>query len=71
MAEIGRLRSLSFAEEAEATGEDYGLDEYGDCYRQPVVIDKASCDIMVVTRLGFGDEILATRGWQSLYTAGC
>ncbi|MDP9474240.1 MAG: GNAT family N-acetyltransferase [Actinomycetota bacterium] len=70
VAEVGRLRSLSFANEAEATGEGYGLDEYDDYYRQLVVIDKESGDIMAGTRLGFGNEILATHGWQSLYTAG-
>lgn len=68
--EVGRLRSLSFADEAEATGESYGLDEYDDYYRQLVVIDKASGAIMAGTRLGFGNEILAARGWRSLYTAG-
>ena len=70
VAEVGGLRSLAFAGEAEATGEGYGLDEYDDYYRQLVVIDKASGGVMAGTRLGFGNEILATRGWQALYTAG-
>lgn len=30
VAEVGRLRSLAFADEVEATGECYGLDEYDD-----------------------------------------
>ena len=68
--EAGRLRGLAFAGDAEATGEGYGLDGYDDYYRQLVVIDKQSGDITAGTRLGFGSEILATRGWRALYTAG-
>jgi hypothetical protein len=70
VAEVGRLRSLSFADEVEATGEIYGLDAYDDYYRQLVVIDKRSGGITAGTRLGFGKEILENRGWQALYTAG-
>ena len=70
VVEVGRLRSLAFADEAEATGECYGLDEYDDYYRHLVVIDKTSGDVVAGTRLGFGREILGNRGWQALYTAG-
>lgn len=70
VAEVGRLRSLAFADEVEATGECYGLDEYDDYYWHLVVIDKTSGDVVAGTRLGFGREILGSRGWRALYTAG-
>lgn len=70
VAEVGRMRNLAFADEAEATGESYGLDAFDDYYRQLVVIDKGSGDIIAGTRLGFGGEILQAHGWQALYTAG-
>lgn len=67
--EAGRLRRLSFAGEARATGERYALDAYDEYYGHLVVLDKASGTIAAGTRLGFGREILEDRGWEGLYTA--
>jgi putative hemolysin len=68
--EVGRLRSLAFADEAEATGERYGLDEYDDYCRQLVILDKASGEVAAGTRLAFGDEVLSEgRGSEAFYAA--
>ena len=67
--ELGRLRKLSFAGRAPGGAASFGLDEYDEYYKHLVVFDKSNGAVVAGTRLGLGDEIVDSPGWEALYTA--
>jgi len=65
MEELGRLRSLTFADLGLKS--EYGLDTYDDYYQQIVLLDKERGAIVGGMRVGLGDKLLAEHGEHSLY----
>ena len=65
--EICRLRELSFREVGEGTGNMVDRDAFDDHYRQLFLWDKQSKAVAGAYRMGFTDEILASRGADGLY----
>ncbi len=67
--EIGRLREVSFRAVEEGSGQARDLDRFDAYYRQLVLWNRETGEIMGGYRLGLTDEIMALRGIKGLYTA--
>ena len=68
LAEIGRLRELTFRRIGEGTGKATDLDEYDDYYQHMFLWDRKSRQIIGAYRMGPSDLILAEHGPRGLYT---
>lgn len=68
LAEIGRLREITFRAVGEGTGRGTDLDAYDDYYEHLFIWNAASAEIVGAYRIGRSDEILAARGLPGLYT---
>jgi putative hemolysin len=68
VAEIGRLRELTFREVGEGTGLATDLDRFDEGYLHLFVYNKKERCILGAYRLGLTDRILARRGPSGLYT---
>jgi len=68
LAEIGRLRELSFREVGEGTGRARDLDAFDAHYWHLFLWNAAREQLAGAYRLGFVDEIRAARGLAGLYT---
>ncbi|MGE3771727.1 MAG: lysophospholipid acyltransferase family protein [Gammaproteobacteria bacterium] len=68
LAEIGRLRELSFRGIGEGTGRPCDLDEYDDYYHHMFMWDREAQQVLGGYRMGPTTEIVAARGARGLYT---
>lgn len=69
MAELGRVRELTFREEGEGTGRSRDLDRHDGYYTHLVAWDENAGELIGAYRLGATDEIGGTAGLADLYTA--
>ncbi len=69
LAEIGRLREISFREAGEGSGLARDLDAFDDYYEHLFVWNCATREIAGAYRAGATPPILAARGVRGLYTA--
>lgn len=68
MAEIGRLREITFRQVGEGTMKESDIDKFDGYYRQLILWDKTAGAIMGGYRMGFGDEIMEKYGIEGFYT---
>lgn len=68
LAEIGRLRELSFRGIGEGTGKPSDLDGYDDYYHHLFLWDREKQQVLGGYRMGPTDEIVAAHGPRGLYT---
>ena len=68
LAEIGRLRELTFRTVGEGTGKPTDLDEFDSHYLHLFVWNEASCEVVGAYRLAPTDKIRVTLGIRGLYT---
>jgi len=68
LAEIGRLREMSFRGIGEGTGRPSDLDEYDDYYHHLFLWDRESQQVLGGYRLGPTTEIVGLHGPRGLYT---
>lgn len=69
LAEIGRLREVTFRAVGEGTGRARDLDAFDDDYVHLFVWNAERREVVGAYRLGLTDEIVARRGVQGLYTS--
>ncbi len=69
LAEIGRLRELTFRLVGEGTGKASDLDQFDDYYDHLFIWNEEQRNIVGAYRIGKTDEILAERGIEGLYTS--
>jgi putative hemolysin len=69
LREIGRLREISFRAVGEGTGRTIDLDEFDEHYHHLFVWHRDTREIVGAYRIGFTDQIVATRGIRGLYTS--
>ncbi len=69
MKEIGRLREISFRKVGEGTGARRDLDKYDKYYKQLVLWDDESLELVGAYRIGEVDTIRAKYGTDGLYSA--
>ena len=69
MLEIGRLREISFRSVGEGTGRAIDIDRFDARYRQMLVWNARTQEVVGGYRLGFTDEILREQGIDGLYTS--
>ena len=69
LREIGRLREISFRAVGEGTGNALDLDVFDEHYHHLFVWNRDAREIVGAYRLGFTDQIVATRGIGGLYTS--
>jgi putative hemolysin len=70
IAEIGRLREITFRSVGEGTGRATDLDRFDDYYEHLFIWNDAKREIAGAYRLGRSDEILRVSGLNGLYTHG-
>ncbi|MDD4638679.1 MAG: GNAT family N-acetyltransferase, partial [Bacteroidales bacterium] len=68
MHELGRRREESFRAIGEGTGKPLDLDSYDEYYKHLILWDKRKSRLVGAYRLGFGKEILKTKGVKGLYS---
>jgi putative hemolysin len=68
LAEIGRLRELSFRGIGEGTGKPSDLDAFDDYYHHMFLWDVARTQVLGAYRMGPADLILPVHGPRGLYT---
>jgi putative hemolysin len=68
MAEIGRLREITFRGVNEGTGKSTDIDRFDAHYRHLFVWNTKKHELVGAYRLGLTDEILAAHGEAGLYT---
>ncbi len=68
LAEIGRLREMSFRGIGEGTGRPSDLDHYDDYYHHLFLWDRESQQVLGGYRMGPTTEIVAAHGPRGLYT---
>lgn len=68
LAELGRLREMTFRAVGEGTGRCADLDDYDERYEHLLIWHDARCEIIGAYRIGRSDEILAAHGLAGLYT---
>ncbi len=66
--ELGRRREEAFRAVGEGTGRPLDLDEYDDYYKHLILWDKQKTRLVGAYRLGFGKEILETKGVKGFYS---
>ncbi len=69
MAEIGRLRELTFRAAGEGTGQARDLDAYDQHYYHLFIWNKEAGEIVGAYRMGLGDEIIRRNGLDGFYTS--
>ncbi len=69
LAEIGRLREVTFRNVGEGSGNAHDLDRFDASYRHLFVWDPAAREIVGAYRLGLTDELLAAGGPAAIYTS--
>lgn len=69
LAEIGRLREVSFRSAGEGTGEETDLDWFDRHYEHLVLWNREKQEIVGAYRLGRTDKILRQSGMNGLYTS--
>ncbi len=69
LAEIGRLRELTFREVGEGTGQSSDLDHYDYHYLHVFLWDESADQVVGAYRLGKVDEILQREGVAGIYSA--
>lgn len=69
LAEIGRLRELSFRGIGEGTGKPSDLDAFDDYYHHMFLWDVARTQVLGAYRMGPADLILPVHGPRGLYTS--
>ena len=69
MLEIGRLREISFRSVGEGTGQAIDIDRFDARYRQMLVWNARTHEVVGGYRLGFTDELLREQGIDGLYTS--
>jgi putative hemolysin len=69
LAEIGRLREITFRAAGEGSGLPRDLDRFDPNYRHLFVWDPAAREIVGAYRVGLTDELLARGGPSALYTS--
>ncbi len=69
MLEIGRLREEAFRAVGEGTGKAIDIDRFDRHYRQLLVWNARTQEVMGGYRMGLTDEILAAHGIDGLYTS--
>jgi putative hemolysin len=68
MAEIGRLREITFRAVGEGTGRRTDLDDYDAYYLHLFIWNRTARELVGAYRLGLADEIYAAHGIKGLYT---
>jgi len=68
LAEIGRLRELTYRAVGEGTGQDVDLDCFDDEYQHLFLWDKETEQVVGAYRLGQADRLVAAGGVGALYT---
>jgi putative hemolysin len=68
MHELGRKREEAFRAVGEGTKSPLDIDSYDDYYQHLFLWDKQKGKIVGAYRLGYGDEILKTKGIKGFYT---
>ena len=68
MHELGRRREEAFRAVGEGTGRPLDLDEYDDYYKHLILWDRQKTRLVGAYRLGFGREIMKTKGVKGFYT---
>lgn len=66
--ELGRRREEAFRAVGEGTGRPLDLDEYDTYYKHLILWDKQRTRLVGAYRLGFGKEILETKGVKGFYS---
>jgi putative hemolysin len=69
LAEIGRLREVSFRAASEGTGKPLDLDRFDSIYLHLFIWNEESAEIVGAYRLGPTDRIIERHGKQGLYTS--
>jgi putative hemolysin len=69
LAEIGRLRELTFRAASEGTGKARDLDRFDTHYLHLFIWNEASNEVVGAYRLGPTDSIVARHGRRGLYTS--
>lgn len=69
LREIGRLRELSFRAVGEGTGRRLDVDAFDGWYEHIVLWDPEALEIAGAYRVALGEQVLAERGVEGLYTA--
>lgn len=69
MAEIGRLRELTFRVVEEGTGSTTDLDKYDTLYRHLVLWDDEELEIVGAYRIGECKQLVEEHGKEALYTS--
>ncbi len=69
LAEIGRLRELTFRAVGEGSGKRRDIDRFDTWYEHIVLWDGAACELAGAYRLARCAPILAERGLRGLYTS--
>jgi putative hemolysin len=68
MAEIGRLREITFRGVNEGTGKSIDVDRFDTHYRHLIAWNTRKGELVGAYRMGLTDEILAAHGEAGLYT---
>ena len=69
LAEIGRLREITFRRAGEGTGRSTDIDRFDADYLHLFVWNRARREIVAAYRIGLTDELLRRRGIDGLYTS--
>ena len=69
LAEVGRLRELTFRRAGEGSGKSRDLDSFDDYYQHLLLWHKKKQELVGAYRAGSTAEILAQRGIEGLYTS--
>ena len=67
MAEIGRLRELSFRHVGEGTGQKRDIDRFDSYYRHLVLWDDEALELVGAYRMGIAQSIIEHHGTKGLY----
>jgi putative hemolysin len=68
MHELGRRREEAFRAVGEGTGRPLDLDSYDDYYKHLILWDRQRTRLVGAYRLGFGNEIMKSKGVKGFYT---
>lgn len=66
--EIGRTRELTFRPVGEGTGKPLDLDRFDQHYHHLFLWNNETCEIIGAYRIGLVDRILASHGFEGLYS---
>lgn len=69
LAELGRLREITFRSVGEGSGKSRDLDEFDADYNHLIAIDKKTGEIAGAYRLGLVDQLIEKYGDNGIYTS--